>query len=132
MDNVFLCGRCNTSFCGEENLNSDNHHCYVIHGEEEMIQEFDWIVPIMGLLHLEMNGACSFLNLNWDALVGYLAYSIGFESQKAQVYCKRSSDYHKTWDLMYIGLTQELLVPYVRHAIEVGVGYKWVIFCFIF
>ena len=123
MDNVFLCGRCNTSFYGEENFNSDNHRCYVIHGEQEMTREFDWIVPVMGLLHLEMNAARSFLNLNWDVFVGYLAYSIGFESPKAQAYCKRGSDHHKTWDLiqiMYIGLTQELLVPYVRHAIEVN------------
>lgn len=119
IDNVYICLRCSTSFYGKEKINSDDHRCFLIHGEQPLVREFDWLVPVMGLLHFEMNVARSFLKLNWDVFVSDIAYSVGFESKKAQEYCKKGSNHHKTWDLiqiMYIGLTQELLLPYVREC----------------
>ena len=71
----------------------------------------------MGLLHLEMNAARAFISINWDIFVSRLAYVVGFESPKAQLYCKKGSDHHKTWNLleiMYYSLTEELLIEYVK------------------
>ena len=46
---------------------------------------------------------------------------LGFVSENAQMYAKKGSDHHKLWDLLeivYIALTVELLVEFVRFCIR--------------
>ena len=60
-------------------------------------QEFSWIVPVCGLLHLEMNLSKSFIKLNWEVLTNVLEITLGFRSPKAQEYLKKGSEHHKLW-----------------------------------
>ena len=45
-------------------------------------REFSWVVPVVGLLHIEINVAQSFIKLNWDIFVSLIAHVLGFKSQK--------------------------------------------------
>ena len=60
-------------------------------------REFSWIVPVCGLLHLEMNLSKSFIKLNWEVLTNVLEITLGFRSPKAQEYLKKGSEHHKLW-----------------------------------
>ena len=45
----------------------------------------------MGLLHFKTNAARGFIKLKWKVFVSFLAYAVGFETQKAEEYCKKGS-----------------------------------------
>ena len=93
IDNVWKCPNCHISFYSLVSFNE--HFCHILK-KIEGYREFDWIVPIVGLLHLEINAARSFLKLNWDVFIKDIAYVLGFKTEKAQRYCQRGSDHHKT------------------------------------
>lgn len=99
------------------------HNCYFLGKNTEEKLEFDWIVPISGLLHLEMNGAKLFLKLNWIPFLSSIGYVLGFQSPKAQQYLRKGSDHHKTWhflEITYVSLGLELVVPYFKEEISNG------------
>ena len=71
------------------------------------MQEFDWVVLRIGKLHLEMNMARHFIDLNWDTFLSKLASELGFVSENAQKYMRNGSDHHKTLSVLrvaHIGL----------------------------
>ena len=115
--NVLQCNTCKCSFYGLEAF--QDHLCAVADDDNETTygHEFDWIVLVPGLLHLEMNAGRSFVNLNWDIFMKEIARELGFESQRALEYAKKGSDHHKMWKMLeitYLALTDELLTTYVR------------------
>ena len=119
--NVLSCPNCKDSYYGEEAFK--DHVCW----EEMGIQpehEFDWIVLVPGQLHIEMNSCKAFFGLNWNIFVCDIAKVLGFKSEKALAYAQRCSDHHKTWqiiELMYTGIADELLVPFIRSCKKDGI-----------
>ena len=92
--------------------------CYIL-DRKSPLREFSWLVPVSGLLHIEMNLARAFTKLNWDVFIGKLSYVLGFKSPKAQEYIRRGADHHKLWhmlEILYISFTLELMVPYVKEC----------------
>ena len=83
ISNVFLCSTCNISFYGREAYKE--HSCKPPESAE-LVREFDWVVLIPGLLHLEMNAARSYMKLNWDIIMRDIVNVLGFTSSKAQQY----------------------------------------------
>lgn len=86
-------------------------------------KEFDWVVLRIEKLHLEMNMARHFIDLNWDVFVSKLASELGFVSDAAQKFVKKGSDHHKTMSILkvaHIGLWKELLIPYIRDRLDSG------------
>ena len=61
------------------------------------------------------------MKLNWDVFTKTLGVILGFKSPKAQEYLKKGADHHKLWhfyEILYISLSLELIVPYVRECIS--------------
>ncbi|XP_063952838.1 uncharacterized protein LOC135153566 [Lytechinus pictus] len=118
IDNVWFCRRCKECHYGQEKL--EEHPCNLI-GKGDVYREFSWVVQVMGLLHLEMNVSRSFIKLNWETFVSTIAYNLGFKSDKAQKYCQKGSDHHKTFTLLeicYLAFSKELVTPYVKCCIR--------------
>ncbi|XP_067021906.1 uncharacterized protein [Acropora muricata] len=124
--------------CGAEVLKQKiSEHCQKCHGGQKCkaIQEFSWVVLRIGKLHVEMNMARHFIDLNWDIFLSKLASEIGFVSEAAQKFVRRGSDHHKTMSVLkvaHIGLWKEMLIPYVRDRLSYGSPlsvnnylYKW-------
>ena len=59
LKNNFRCTQCKCCFYGEDNLRS--HSCFSMNTEILLRREFDWIIPMPGLLHIEMNAAKAFM-----------------------------------------------------------------------
>jgi len=113
---VWRCIKCNC--CYFQRVNYDEHRCYILY-KTEPFREFGWIVPVMGLLHLEMNTCRSFVKLNWEVFTRTLGNVLGFQTPKAAEYLRKGSDHHKTWhflEILYTSLSLELVVPYVKDA----------------
>ena len=75
----------------------------------------------IGKLHVEMNMARHFIDLNWDIFLSKLASELGFVSEAAQKFVRRGSDHHKTMSVLkvaHIGLWKEMLIPYVRDRLS--------------
>lgn len=53
-------------------------------------------------LHLEMNMARHFIDLNWDILLSKLASELGFVSENAQKNVRNGSDHHKTMSALKV------------------------------
>ena len=120
IDNVWLCTSCKQSYFGEDEF--EKHMCHVL-GKSSKEREFSWIVPVVGLFHLELNIARSFLSFNWEIFISTLARSLGFRSEKAQQYFKKGSDHHKTWqflEIIYLALSKELVHPYVLECLKMN------------
>ena len=108
--NVLSCTICKNSFYGEEAFNE--HPCHSL-TDVRAEHEFDWLVLMPGLLHIEMNSAKTFSELNWTIFVCDVLKLPGFKSEKALLFAKKSSDHHKTWDslqITYVAIADELLV----------------------
>lgn len=125
IDDTFLCIDCPTHnagpYYGKEWLN----HIRDIHGGEQpnSCKEFDWVVLLIGPLHIEMNMVKYFFSLNWEVFLKDLSKEMGFESEGALKYIKGASDHHKAMTLVNVLLRGgwcELLVPYVRQQIVDG------------
>lgn len=94
IEDVLLCTE-----CGEEVLKESlTEHCIKVHQGQKCstVKEFDWVVLPIGKLHLEMNMARHFIDLNWDVFVSKLASELGFVSDAAQKFVRKGSDHHKT------------------------------------
>ena len=118
MNNVYTCRACSQSFYGKEKF--EEHEC-VGSNDCQPSREFDWIVPLPGLLHLEMNAAKAFMNLNWEVFMEIFAKQLGFTSENALKYIRKGSDHHKLWQILeitYLALVDELLLPYVRSTLK--------------
>ena len=94
IDNVWRCSICTDCFYDMENF--PDYKC-AITNKNNPKREFSWIVPVCGLLHLEMNLSKSFIKLNWEVLTNVLEITLGFRSPKAQEYLKKGSEHHKLW-----------------------------------
>ena len=107
--NVLACCHCKESFYGKEAF--EEHRCYILH-QVAPTHEF-------GLLHVEMNACKAFIDMNWNIFVSEIAQCLSFRNLKALDYIRKCSDHHKTMklcEIMYVAMTNELLVPYVRHC----------------
>lgn len=120
--NMYHCPSCDELIYGEAVYKA---HCAAKHGEEPETcnndREFDWLVPQAGLFHLELNSSKAFMSLMWDVCMKEVTKILGFTSENALKYAKAATDHHKTWDILqavYIAVTDELLLPYVRHALQ--------------
>ena len=94
IEHVWNCSKCKQCFYRVESFKE--HKCFVLYTVDP-IREFGWLVPVMGLLHLEINIAKSFMKLNWEVFNKQLGYILGFKSPKAQDYLKKGADHHKIW-----------------------------------
>ena len=89
------------------------------------MQEFSWVVLPIGKLHLEMNMARHFIDLNWDKFLSKLASELGFVSENSQKYMRL---------ITLIALWKEMLIPYIRDRLASGspdisvndYPYKWI------
>ena len=63
-----------------------SEHCEKCHGGQKCsaIREFSWVVLRIGKLHVEMNMARHFIDLNWNIFLSKLASELGFVSEAAQ------------------------------------------------
>jgi len=116
--NVYRCPQC--SNCYYSIATFKDHKCYVLDKICETY-EFGWLLPVFGLLHLEMNAARAFTELNWDVFTSSLGTVLGFKSPKAQAYLHKGADHHKLWhflEILYVSLAMELMVPYVRYCVS--------------
>ncbi|MES9884493.1 MAG: hypothetical protein ABW185_26915, partial [Sedimenticola sp.] len=116
--NVLHCTICEESFYGSESFLE--HKCSILYDVTPQ-HEFGWLVPMPGLLHIEMNACKSFFELNWDIFMEDICKTLSFKSPRALEFAKKCSDHHKTFkivEILYIAATDELLVPYVRHCIR--------------
>ena len=69
----------------------------------------------------EMNATKAFVKLNWPIFLSEIAKELGYNTVKSLGYIERCSDHHKSWrflEIVYISMTDELLVPYVRHCLQ--------------
>lgn len=118
--NVWRCTQCLNCYYGLSNFN--DHKCYVL-SKVVPKREFSWLLPICGLLHLEMNAARSYTKRNWEVFSSCLGTVLGFKSPKAQAYLQKGADHHKLWhflEILYSSISLELMVPYVRDCISNG------------
>ena len=115
---VWRCAQCQKCFYGLTVF--EEHKCFILHKISPVL-EFDWLVPVCGLLHLEMNLARSYTKLNWEVFFRILGITLGFKSPKAQEYLHKGADHHKLWhmlEILYTALSLELIVPYVKECIS--------------
>ena len=95
------------------------------------VQEFSWVVLCIGKLHLEMNMARHFIDLNCDIFLSKLASELGFVSENAQKFIGKGSDHHKTMSVLkvaHIGLWKEIRDRLASGSLEISVNdylYKW-------
>ncbi|CAH1242376.1 Hypp6633 [Branchiostoma lanceolatum] len=68
------------------------------------VEEFDWVILRVGKLHLEMNAAKSFVDVNFDVWYSVLAEEIEFKSEGAQRVARNFADHHKTMQLIEIAI----------------------------
>ena len=61
MSNVWHCFACKKCFCKYDTFKE--HRCYLLGKCKVEKLEFDWIVLIAGLLHVEINAAKSFFKI---------------------------------------------------------------------
>ncbi|XP_066924076.1 uncharacterized protein [Clytia hemisphaerica] len=92
-------------------------------------QFMNWVVPLVGLPHVEMNLCISFVNLNWEVFCGDIAKQLGFETDKAKDVFRKDKDHHKEWcfrELMFYAGVDELLSLYVKSfATDVSLTGFW-------
>ena len=93
MLNVWCCFGCKKCFYKYDTFKE--YRCYLLGKCKVEKHEFGWIVLIVGLLHIKMNVAKSFLKLNWEFYLGKLADELGFNSPKTQEYLKKGTDHYK-------------------------------------
>ena len=113
-----MCKECQESFYGKD--------CFDVHASCELQSpefecEFDWVVPISGLLHLEMNAAKAFLSFNWSIFLERVMQELGITSKIGLTCAKKGSDHHELWDsleIIYLGIINELLLPFVQHSFK--------------
>ena len=116
--NVFCCDKCKDRFYGIDSFKW--HRCSILYDITPR-HEFGWLIPMPGLLHVEMNGCKAFFETNWDVMLQDICEKLGYRTPKALDCAKRCVDHHKAWntlEILYLAVTDELLVPYVRHCIE--------------
>jgi len=123
IENVLICTEC----CGEVLKENVQKHCVEVHQGQrcKCLQEFGWVVLRIGKLHMEMNMARHFMDMNWDVFLSHLASELGFVSEAAQKYVRKGSDHHKTMSVLkvaHLGLWQEMLIPYVRERLSEGLS----------
>ena len=119
LNNVWRCINCSDCFYGIENFTEDR--CFILE-QVRPTREFFWLVPVHGLLHLEMNACQSFIKLNWSVFTKTLENILGLPPPKVQEYLRKGSDHHKAWhylELIYCSLSLELVVPYVKECIKI-------------
>ena len=126
---VLRCQECRKCFYGKDNF--EDHKCFILN-QATFTHEFGWLVPVFGLLHMEMNLARAFTKLNWDIFMKHVGMELGFKSLKAQQYLQKGADHHKLWhmlEVLYSALNLELLYPYViqckSDGIEASVDGYW-------
>ena len=100
-------------------------HCLDVHQglRCNCVQEFGWVVLRIGKLHMEMNMARHFMDMNWDVVLSQVARELGFVSDAAQKYVRKGSDHHKTMSILrvaHVGLWQEMLIRYICERLSSG------------
>ena len=116
--NVLRCPKCNDVMYGRETF--EEHICFVLH-QVTPIYEYDWILPQLALLHLEINSGRAFLSCNWLVFMEEVYKVLGFVSENALKYGKKGTDHHKMWQILevtYLAMADELLLPYVRDCLR--------------
>ena len=96
IENVFRSSKCSNCYYSLATFRENT--CYILHQIKE-VKEFGWVLPVFGLLHLEMNVARSFTKLNWDIFMSELGYVVGFKSPKAQKYLYKSVSLQMSMDI---------------------------------
>ncbi len=64
--------------------------------------EFDWLIPVPSLLHIEKNSVESIMALNLEVFMKEVVMTLGFRSENALKYMKIGSDHHKLWRILEI------------------------------
>ena len=86
---------------------SMEHRCKILFNVAES-KEFGWILPLPGLLHVEINACRAFFARNWNIFMEDVCSQLGFGTPKSLAYAKKCSDHHKSWtilEILYIAAT---------------------------
>ena len=86
IENVVMCKECQESFYGKDCF--DVHVCCELQSPD-FEWEFDWVVPIPGQLHLEMNAAKAFMSFNWSIFLERVMQELGITSKIGLKYAKK-------------------------------------------
>ena len=122
-EEFLVCQLCHGEFVGTSDFlkHAAEAHDTLTVTEVPYIREFDWVLPVVGDGHYEMNLMKSFVELNWDVFMNDLVKRMGWRSEAAQQSARKCYDNHKTWQLImvfHLATLQELVLPYVRECIE--------------
>ena len=79
ISNVWRCSECLKFYYGLPNF--QEHKCYSLQTVDPK-REFRWLIPVSGLLHLEMNVDRSFTKLNWEVFMSSIGNVLGLNHQK--------------------------------------------------
>ena len=90
-------------------VNFQDHQCFNLE-KVQTCRKFSWLVPVNGLLHLEINACSSFIKLHWSVFGKCLRSVLGFKSPEAQKYLNKGNDHHKTWNKLEILYCSQSLV----------------------
>ena len=81
------------------------------------------VVMTPGLGHFEINMTRACFKLLWVPVIEELAKLLNYSSDKALKCCKNAYNHHKSFQILtilFFGTCDELIVPYVRHAMSTG------------
>ena len=114
---TFRCSTCNETFAGKTKCKKHLDD----HPNATFDLEFDWCLMQPGGGHIEMNMVKAFVDLTWEIFWKDMVGIFNFKSDNALRCAKKVTDHHKGWALCCIArnaLTDELLVPYIRHCLK--------------
>lgn len=70
-------------FYGRENIL--DHRCFIVQNSVPLY-EFGWLIPLPGLLHIEMNACKAFYELTWEVVLKDFCTKLGYNTPKALDY----------------------------------------------
>ncbi|XP_062590246.1 uncharacterized protein LOC134251841 [Saccostrea cucullata] len=120
IEELYICPTCRIQYDEDEFINHIETSKHANDLEEG--RKYRNILMLAGHGHFEINMTKALFKLLWDVcLLMELAKMLGFKSPKALAACQAAHDHHKSWQILEIflfAMSGELLVPYVRQALE--------------
>lgn len=90
---VYHCPKCDEGFYGYNNFLV--HRCSILHNIQ-LQHQYGWLVPLPGLLHIEMNACKAFFEITCDVVLKDFCMKLGYNSPKALEFAKSCCYHHKS------------------------------------